>query len=164
MHLTTMSNLGKHSLPGVIDLTGDENLRPRAKQPRLNPPSAAQPRPSQSFGSSQSSQSWSSSSQAARGSWQETSEEYDIIDLSQEDSEVSQWSYMGAIHDNIVGIRYYNGVATIGEQVMVKREPTNIYDKNSIRVNNVEGTQIGHIPRVLASKLAPLMVSHLFPV
>ncbi|RDL39831.1 putative SWI matrix-associated actin-dependent regulator of chromatin subfamily A member 3-like 1 [Venustampulla echinocandica] len=141
-----MSNLGKRSVPWVIDLTGDENLRPQAKQARLNRTSATQPRPSQSFGSSQSSQSLNSPSQTVRGS-------------CQEDNEVSQWLYMGAIHDKIVGIRYYDGVATTGEQVMVKREPTNIYDRNAIRVNNVEGTQIGHIPRVLATKLAPLMDS-----
>lgn len=45
---------------------------------------------------------------------------------------------------------------------MVKREPGNPYDLNAIRVNNVQGTQIGHLPRVLAGKLAPYLVSMSF--
>lgn len=32
------------------------------------------------------------------------------------------------------------------------------YDRNAIRIDNVQGTQIGHIPRKLAAKLAPYMV------
>lgn len=42
---------------------------------------------------------------------------------------------------------------------MVRREPGNPYDSNAIRINNVHSTQIGHIPRTLASKLAPYMDS-----
>jgi len=42
---------------------------------------------------------------------------------------------------------------------MVKREPGNPYDSNAIRINNIHGTQIGHIPRNIASKLASYMVS-----
>jgi hypothetical protein len=33
------------------------------------------------------------------------------------------------------------------------------YDPNAIRVDNVLGSQIGHIPRTVAAKLAPYMVS-----
>ena len=42
---------------------------------------------------------------------------------------------------------------------MIRREPSNPYDSNAIRVNNVQGTQIGHLPRQLAEKLAPYLVS-----
>lgn len=42
---------------------------------------------------------------------------------------------------------------------MIKREPGNPYDSNAIRVNNVQGTQIGHLPKTLAAKLAPYLVS-----
>ena len=42
---------------------------------------------------------------------------------------------------------------------MIKREPGNPYDSNAIRINNVQGTQIGHLPRDLASKLAGFLVS-----
>jgi len=46
----------------------------------------------------------------------------------------------------------------MNEQVIVKREPGNPYDSNAIRINNVQGDQIGHIPKTLAVKLAPYMV------
>lgn len=58
----------------------------------------------------------------------------------------------------IVGVRYYRGVANIGEHVILKREPQNQYDRNAIQVTNVMGDQIGHIPRLLAMKLAHFMV------
>lgn len=61
-------------------------------------------------------------------------------------------------HDaKIVGVRYYNGVVTPQELVVLVREPNNQYDANAIRVNNVMGQQIGHIPRKLAEKLAPYL-------
>lgn len=58
----------------------------------------------------------------------------------------------------IVGVRYYNGFATAGEMVVLRREPSNPYDSNAIRVDNVLGNQIGHIPRTVAAKLAEYMV------
>ncbi|KAG8910275.1 hypothetical protein FRC00_008504 [Tulasnella sp. 408] len=57
----------------------------------------------------------------------------------------------------IVGVRYYTGMVGAGELVSVVREPTNQYDSNAIRVLNASGTQVGHIPRTVAAKLAPLM-------
>lgn len=63
--------------------------------------------------------------------------------------------FYGSLDDKIVGVRYYNGVATVGEYVILRREPSNPYDSNAIRVDNVFGNQIGHIPRNLAAKLAP---------
>lgn len=60
----------------------------------------------------------------------------------------------GALDDNILGVRYYNGYATEGETVVLRREPQNQYDANAIRVDNVQGEQIGHILRGLAAKLA----------
>lgn len=57
-----------------------------------------------------------------------------------------------------MGVRFYNGVATSGEHVLLKREPQNQYDSNAIRVDNVMGAQIGHIPRGVAAKLAKYMV------
>jgi SWI/SNF-related matrix-associated actin-dependent regulator of chromatin subfamily A3 len=83
------------------------------------------------------------------------SEETDIVDLSQD---VDEGVIMGVINGKIVGIRYYNGYANPGEQVMVKREPSNQYDSNAIRIDNVQGAQIGHIPRKVALHLAPYMV------
>lgn len=67
--------------------------------------------------------------------------------------------FAGVLNTRIVGVRYYNGRATFGECVTVKRDPRNQYDRNAIRIDNVVGSQIGHISRVLASKLAPYLVS-----
>lgn len=44
-----------------------------------------------------------------------------------------------------------------GEEVTLVREPHNQYDSNAIQVVNISGTQVGHIPRNVASKLAPLI-------
>ncbi|KAH7391880.1 SNF2 family N-terminal domain-containing protein [Pyrenochaeta sp. MPI-SDFR-AT-0127] len=63
----------------------------------------------------------------------------------------------GAMHGKIVGVRYYSGMATIGEMVIARREPHNQYDRNAIQVLNVQGSQIGHLPRTLAAKLARYM-------
>ncbi|KAL1654740.1 hypothetical protein SLS61_002489 [Didymella pomorum] len=70
-----------------------------------------------------------------------------------------QYSYSlyGMLYNKIVGVRYYNGYATVGEMVICKREPQNRYDRNAIQVTNVQGDQIGHIPRTWASKLARYM-------
>lgn len=43
----------------------------------------------------------------------------------------------------------------------MNREPENPYDQNAIQVRNVMGDQIGHIPRTIASKLAPYIVRKL---
>ncbi|CAJ1964574.1 unnamed protein product [Cylindrotheca closterium] len=57
----------------------------------------------------------------------------------------------------IVGIRYYQGVAHPGEYVYLVREPSNPYDRNAIRVDNVHHQKIGHIKGTQCCKLAPLM-------
>jgi SWI/SNF-related matrix-associated actin-dependent regulator of chromatin subfamily A3 len=153
-----MSNLGKRA-SSWVDLTGsdDENLSaPQPKQARIassQSASGSQPRPSQSLN--------------ARDPWGavEADEEDEILDLSQDVDEGFGWVCVGAIDGKIVGIRYYDGYATMGEQVMIRREPGNPYDSNAIRINNVQGTQIGHLPRNLAAKLAPYMVTHaLLPI
>jgi SWI/SNF-related matrix-associated actin-dependent regulator of chromatin subfamily A3 len=127
-----------------VDLTSDddENQPPQRKQARVNP-----------------SQPLSSQSLNVRDTWGDVNEENELIDLSQDVDEGFGWTCVGAIDDKIVGIRYYNGLATAGEQVMIKREPGNPYDKNAIRIDNVQGAQIGHIPKNLAAKLAPYLVS-----
>ena len=57
-----------------------------------------------------------------------------------------------------MGVQYYTGHATPGEHVIVRREPSNPYDSNALRVENVQRAQIGHVPRTMASKLAKYMV------
>jgi SWI/SNF-related matrix-associated actin-dependent regulator of chromatin subfamily A3 len=56
-----------------------------------------------------------------------------------------------------VGIRYYAGTAHPGEYVQLIREPSNVYDKNAIRVDNMAGIKVGHIKATVAVALAPVM-------
>lgn len=44
---------------------------------------------------------------------------------------------LGSTEYQIVGIRYYSGVAHPGEFVTLVREPNNPYDRNAIRVDNL---------------------------
>ncbi|KAI1146148.1 SNF2 family N-terminal domain-containing protein [Nemania diffusa] len=63
--------------------------------------------------------------------------------------------FYGTMDNKIVGVRYYNGIVTPGESILCCRDPHNPYDSNAIRVDNIMGSQIGHLPRNLAEKLAP---------
>ncbi|KAJ3724629.1 SNF2 family N-terminal domain-containing protein [Lentinula raphanica] len=75
-----------------------------------------------------------------------------------------------------VGLQYYKGTKFFkprfkffclvgpGEQVILVREPNNVHDRNAIRVDNIGHTQVGHIPRNVAAKLAPLMDSRAITV
>ncbi|KAI9649722.1 hypothetical protein NHQ30_002303 [Ciborinia camelliae] len=153
-----MSNLGKRNASSdFVDLTNSdsEDEVPRAqqqrKQPRLNSTAGPSGTPRASGISGGSSQAMT-----VRDQWGEGDED-EVIDLSQEVEEGFGWVCLGAIDAKIVGIRYYAGYATSGEQVMIRREPGNPYDSNAIRINNVQGTQIGHLPRDLASKLAEFL-------
>lgn len=133
-----------------VDLTSS-SPPPQAKHarfgPPVTPPVSSQPGPSSSFNS--------------RDYLGIDCDETEIIDLSHDVDEDIAWVSMGVISGKIVGVRYYNGYATPGEQVMVKREPSNQHDSNAIRIDNVQGTQIGHLPRQLAFKLAPYLVRFL---
>ncbi|XP_032860515.1 helicase-like transcription factor isoform X2 [Tyto alba] len=53
----------------------------------------------------------------------------------------------GTLQGRVVGLRYYTGI----------REPNNPYDKNAVKVNNVNGDQVGHIKKELAAALAGIM-------
>ncbi|EJD35996.1 hypothetical protein AURDEDRAFT_117185 [Auricularia subglabra TFB-10046 SS5] len=58
---------------------------------------------------------------------------------------------------DIVGVQYYTGMVGNMEQVLVRREPNNAYDRNAIKVFNAANVGVGHLPRNVAAKLAPLM-------
>ena len=103
-------------------------------------------------------------SKGERNSWQASTQdqEADIareIDLTEDFDDDVYENYMlyGILNTKIVGCRFYNGQATVGEYVRVKREPTNPYDTNAIRIDNVLREQIGHLPRQVAAKLVPLI-------
>ncbi|KAF9881739.1 hypothetical protein CkaCkLH20_00885 [Colletotrichum karsti] len=103
-------------------------------------------------------QNSASSSSFAGASSQDASfydrDDTELIDLTQA-PDGPQLELYGNLDTKIVGVRYYNGYASQGEVVVCLREPSNPYDRNAIRVCNVMGDQIGHIPRKVAEKLAP---------
>ncbi|KAI1327116.1 hypothetical protein F5Y16DRAFT_421124 [Xylariaceae sp. FL0255] len=63
--------------------------------------------------------------------------------------------FYGTMDNKIVGVRYYNGIVTPGEAILLRREPRNPYDKNAVRIDNIMGSQIGHLPKNFVMKLAP---------
>ena len=65
----------------------------------------------------------------------------------------------GQITTFVAGTRYGNRPAvvnslTVGDQLQLVPEPTNLYDRNAIRVERLDGSQVGYIPRHLAALLA----------
>ncbi|KAG8445328.1 hypothetical protein GDO86_010206 [Hymenochirus boettgeri] len=63
----------------------------------------------------------------------------------------------GCLRGNVVGLRYYTGIVNNNEMVSLQREPSNPYDRNAVKVNNVNGDQVGHIKKELAAALAFIM-------
>ncbi|KAJ5287188.1 hypothetical protein N7478_002874 [Penicillium angulare] len=76
-----------------------------------------------------------------------------------DESSMSSNMHYGTLDTKIVGCRFYTGIATPGERVILQRDPQNPYDRNAIQINNIMGAQIGHIPRGVAEKLARYMDS-----
>jgi SWI/SNF-related matrix-associated actin-dependent regulator of chromatin subfamily A3 len=104
------------------------------------------------------------SSQAQPIEIDDTDDADEVDDGSQEvedgvgySSQEHSYGLYGVLPAKIVGCRYYNGMATVGELVIARREPRNAYDRNAIQVLNINQEQIGHIPRGPASKLAKYM-------
>jgi hypothetical protein len=63
-----------------------------------------------------------------------------------------------SIYISVVGVIYEGRLDVvaklkIGEQVLLRREPTNPYDCNAIRVERTSGEQIGYIRRTVAAIL-----------
>ncbi|KAJ7287410.1 SNF2 family N-terminal domain-containing protein [Mycena rebaudengoi] len=69
-----------------------------------------------------------------------------------------------SMETSVVGVQYYTGLVGVGEQVRLNREPSNPYDRNAIQVKNIGQTQVGHLPKKVASKLAPLLDARLVNV
>ncbi|KAI7216168.1 SNF2 family DNA-dependent ATPase domain-containing protein [Hortaea werneckii] len=104
-------------------------------------------------------------SQAERESWLVADDNEDhgdmdeIVSSTQGAADNDELHLFGNLPTKIVGVQYYRGIANPGEYILLRREPGNPYDRNSIRVDNVGGEQIGHIPRRIAAKLASYMDS-----
>ncbi|XP_041482549.1 helicase-like transcription factor isoform X2 [Lytechinus variegatus] len=62
--------------------------------------------------------------------------------------------FLGQVLGHIVGLQYYSGTVNTNEMVSLVREPTNRYDKNAVKVENIWGQQVGHIKRELAEVLS----------
>ena len=61
----------------------------------------------------------------------------------------------------VVGVTFENrqevvAILKVGEQITLRREPTNPYDANAIRVERLTCEQIGYIDRYKAASLAPI--------
>lgn len=69
------------------------------------------------------------------------------------------------IETKVVGVTYEGRQAvvaqlSVGEEVRLRREPTNPYDRNAIRVERLNGQQIGYISRWQAAMWASLLDNH----
>ncbi|CAK4031216.1 related to helicase-like transcription factor [Lecanosticta acicola] len=139
-------NRGRMDQPGV---TG-------ARVPYATPPTSSASRGRYESVNGTPSSSLQQHSQPERDSWQQhgiTEDDFnEIISSSQQDTDYLH--QYGELATKVVGVQYYRGYANSGEQILIRREPSNPYDSNAIRVDDVQGTQIGHIPRGMASKLA----------
>ncbi|RSL92908.1 hypothetical protein CEP52_013572 [Fusarium oligoseptatum] len=132
----------------LIDLTGDDDdTETRSKRPARAAPGTSRSVPTPGFYPGSQAQGGVPASQASFA-------EPDYLDLTQ-DSEDPPFELYGTFVGKIVGVRYYNGYASPGETVLCRREPHNQYDRNAIRVNNVFGDQIGHLPRTVVEKITP---------
>ncbi|KAI4867462.1 SNF2 family N-terminal domain-containing protein [Hypoxylon rubiginosum] len=147
----------------VIDLTGESESKVPRRHDRSFARSLSQTSASRGSQSSHTYQPTPPPSslghslqQPPRTSWIDDYDENPEPSQNQDDP-TSSYELYGTMDIKIVGVRYYNGVVNPGEKVLLRREPSNQYDRNAIRVDNVMRNQIGHVPRNLASKLAPYM-------
>lgn len=81
----------------------------------------------------------------------------DVDDDEQEPDDEDEKYLVGFLEVNVVGLQYYHGTVNNREMVRLIREPHNVYDRNAIRVDNMQGEQVGHVERYKACHLAPLI-------
>ena len=133
---------------------------PASSFPRSSQPTSTQPCRYESVYNPTQSLADTQHSQAERESWLADDEDDvdDIIGSTQIAAANTEHLHLyGDLPTKVVGVRFYNGYASAGEQILMRRESGNPYDSNAIRIDNVAGTQIGHIPRRIAEKLAGFM-------
>ena len=63
-----------------------------------------------------------------------------------------------------VGVRYYNGLATVGEQVVARRELYHPFSHHAMRIEDMHGQTVGHVPPSVAARLPPLLDARLATV
>jgi single-stranded-DNA-specific exonuclease len=90
--------------------------------------------------------------------------------ISELESETSHNYQQGSrICTRVVGVTFDDRQAviarlSISDEILLKREPTNPYDHNAVRVERPNGQQIGYINRYLAATIAPFFDAHHSPV
>lgn len=163
------------SLP-KISKRGSSFSSSQGRAPLPTPPSSSQPghyapSSSQKYRDHTPSYHQQIHGKAEREGWLASTQEQEAdigreIDLTEDfdDDVYETYQLFGILNTKIVGCRFYDGHATVGEYVRVRREPRNPYDSNAIRIDNVLRDQIGHIGRNVVAKLAPLMDSGLLLV
>lgn len=131
-----------------IDLTGDDDdvqiisSRPSsqtAQSSKSRPPKHARTSDSRHPTNPSPRSSYQGSSQAYPYALDDDEDEEDgaaeAPELSQNYNDVAfRYERYGVLATKIVGVRYYSGVATVGEMVVLQREPHNPYDSNAIQV------------------------------
>lgn len=180
---------GKRKHSETVDLTGDSDDNANVNASKRPAPSSTTARGSSSSTVPSSSQHRSSFSgdrfahygsgypfygtskpgsgqhtEAERQSWlnEDQDDINETIGSTQLDAAAGtdQLVHYGDFDTKVVGVRYYNGFACEGEVVLIRREPSNPYDSNAIRIDNVNRQQIGHVPRKHAEKLAKYIDDH----
>lgn len=81
----------------------------------------------------------------------------DELFYNDNDDDLDDSILIGSGEYTIVGIRYYTGIAHPGEYIQLVREPNNPYDRNAIRVDNMQNEKIGHIKATMARGLSSIM-------
>ncbi|EMD31673.1 hypothetical protein CERSUDRAFT_88802 [Gelatoporia subvermispora B] len=127
---------------------------PESAKPLVIPSSSSSPAPSQSQRKRKAEEAALSSSQRSQSRSSQDVIEIDDEDVP-EDEAVDELYVM--LKTSIVAVQYYKGLVGPGEEVRLVREPHNKYDRNAIQVKNIGHVQVGHVPRNVAAKLAPLM-------
>ncbi|KAL1760634.1 SNF2 family N-terminal domain-containing protein [Schizophyllum commune] len=168
--LAQLSNVNLEAIEGFKDLQAHdrhkirEAVRLRRIDPADVPPSArvaaAPPPATQTTRKRKAAEpaSQPSTSQASSTMPGPSQPSHAIEDEATEDNveEAADELYC-TLSTGVVGIQYYTGLVGAGEEVQLIREPNNRYDRNAIRVSNIAGSQVGHIPKNVAARLAPLL-------
>ncbi|KAI0743822.1 SNF2 family N-terminal domain-containing protein [Daedaleopsis nitida] len=137
----------KRKLQYEASLTSSQNTPPSSSQPSSSQPPSSQP--------------LRRISGPPLSQIRQPVEEVETEDIL--DEETKDEMYV-VLRTSIVGVQYYKGLVGAGEEVLLVREPHNPHDRNAIQVKNIGGTQVGHLPRNVAVKLAPLMDSKMITV
>lgn len=82
--------------------------------------------------------------------------DFDGEDYYEEDESENEF-YTKVVGVTFEGRQRYIRRMSVGEAVTLERDPSNIHDKNAIKVINKSGNQIGFIAKDLAKKMAANM-------